>query len=74
MAKTSIQIERYECDGCGQVVDGDVNGQLASGLHFTVTRVDGLGNQEKADGFACRLSHLKGAAESALKNGDDVAP
>jgi len=74
MARTSIQIERYECDGCGTIVDGDVNGQLAEGLHFTIVRVDGLGNQEQADGFACRPSHLKSAAESALKNGDDVAP
>lgn len=70
MAKTAIQIERFECDGCGRTVDGDVNGQSAAGLHFTVTEVDDMGNHEEIEGFACRLSHLKNAVATLLHKGD----
>lgn len=73
MAKTAIQIERYTCDGCDETVDGDVDGQLAAGLHFTVTAVDHAGDYTKVEGFACRQSHLKKAVEALLDKEDPEA-
>jgi hypothetical protein len=71
MAKTAIQIERFECDSCGKQVDGDVGGQPAEGLHFTVADVDRTGNQTKVEGFACRLSHVKNAVAKLLHKTDE---
>jgi len=68
MAKTTEQFDVYTCDGCGRksLVP---EGEMADGIHGTVSETGSWGGSAPKFWFACRLAHVAIAVKNTLRQG-----